>query len=139
MGNQKMLDLLIRSLDDELNQQEREILKKALSDSDQLRKEKDQLVRMREVIGSEDYQFKHGFENRVMNRLNQPKNGFGIEFNFVKDLNRVFTRVAISGIAAIIILLISIYLTTGSVSLDSLSGAESYSEDNVISYLLYED
>ena len=139
MGNQKMLNLLVRSMDRELTQQEWELLENALSESDQLRKEKERLVKMRDLIGSGDYQFKHGFANRVLNRLDRPRNGFGIEFSFVKDLNRVFARVAISGIAAIIILLISIYLTTGSVSLDSLSGTESYSEDNVISYLLYEE
>lgn len=73
-----------------------------------------------------------------MNRLAKLKNGKSIEFNFARDLNRIFMRVAVTGVAAIILLLLSIYLTTGSVSLDSLSGAENYSEDNVISYLLIE-
>lgn len=139
MENQELLELLIRSLDSNLNDKDRMMLENALSESEELRSEKEKLVRMRELIGSGDYQFKHGFSDRVMNRLNKSKNGLGIEFNFARDLNRVFTRVAITGIAAIILLLFSIFLTTGSVSFDSLSGAESYSEDNVISYLLYEE
>jgi len=139
MENQELLELLIRSLDSNLNEKDRMMLENALSESEELRSEKEKLVRMRELIGSGDYQFKHGFSDRVMNRLNKSKNSLGIEFNFARDLNRVFTRVAITGIAAIILLLFSIFLTTGSVSFDSLSGAESYSEDNVISYLLYEE
>ncbi len=74
-----------------------------------------------------------------MDRLNQSKRANGVEFNFIRDLNRVFTRVAITGVAAILFLLLSIFLTSGSVSLDSLSGLDAYTEDNVISYLLYEE
>ncbi len=139
MEDQHLLDLLMRSLDGDLDDKDQTILEKALSESEALRKEKDKLIRLRELVGSGDYQFKHGFTDRVMNRLAKPKNGRLIEFNFARDLNRVFMRVAITGIAAIILLLLSIYLTTGSVSIDSLSGAESYSEANVISYLLTEE
>lgn len=139
MGNQQLFNLLMRSLDSDLNDKEWALLEKALSESKELEKERDKLIRIRELIGSVDYQFKHGFADRVMNRLKQLKNGKSIEFSFVRDLNRIFTRVAITGIAAILLLLFSIYFTTGSVSLDSLSGTESYSEDNVISYLLFEE
>ncbi len=139
MEDQHLLDLLMRSLDGDLDGKDRKMLEKALSESAELRNEKDKLIRLRELIGSGDYQFKHGFTDRVMDRLAKPKNGRLIEFNFARDLNKVFMRVAISGVAAIILLLLSIYLTTGSVSIDSLSGAESYSEDNVISYLLIEE
>jgi hypothetical protein len=126
-------------LDSDLNDKELALLEKALSESEELRKERDELMKLREIIGSVDYQFKHGFANRVMTRIKQSKNGKSIDFSFVMDLNRIFTRVVITGVAAILLLLISIYLTTGSVSLDSLSGTESYSEDNVISYLLLEE
>ena len=139
MVNHELLDLLIRSLDDDVNQNEKDILEKALSESDHLRKEKEKLLKMRALIGKGEYQFSYGFADRVLNRLDHKSNHNGIEFGFVKDLNRIFTRVAITGIAAILILLLSIYITTGSVSLDSLSGTHEYSEDNVISYLLYED
>ncbi len=139
MGDQHLLDLLMRSLDGDLDEKDRKMLEKALSESEELRNEKDKLIRLRELVGSGDYQFKHGFTDRVMDRLAKPKNGRLIEFNFARDLNKIFMRVAISGVAAIILLLLSIYLTTGSVSIDSLSGAESYSEDNVISYLLIEE
>lgn len=139
MGNQHLFDLLMRSLDGDLDERDRTMLEKALSESEELRREKEKLVRLRELIGSGDYQFQYGFTDRVMNRLTKSKNGKSIEFNFARDLNRIFMRVAITGVAAIILLLLSIYLTTGSVSIDSLSGAESYSEDNVISYLLIEE
>lgn len=139
MLDQHLLDLLMRSLDGDLDDTDRTMLEKALSESEELRKEKNKLIRLRELVGSGDYQFKHGFTDRVMNRLTRSKNGKSIEFNFARDLNRIFMRVAITGVAAIVLLLLSIYLTTGSVSLDSLSGAENYSEDNVISYLLIEE
>lgn len=139
MGDQHFFDLLMRSLDGDLDDKDRVMLEKALSQSEELRKEKEKLIRLRELVGSGDYQFKYGFTDRVMNRVTTSKNGKSIEFIFTRDLNRIFRRVAITGVAAIILLLLSIYLTTGSVSLDSLSGAESYSEDNVISYLLIEE
>ena len=139
MLDQHLLDLLMRSLDGDLDDTDRTMLEKALSESEELRKEKNKLIRLRELVGSGDSQFKHGCTDRVMNRLTKSKNGKSIEFNFARDLNRIFMRVAITGVAAIILLLLSIYLTTGSVSLDSLSGAEYYSEDNVISYLLIEE
>ena len=90
-------------------------------------------------MATKNLQFDPGFTQRVMARVNQEKKKRIIEFDFVKDLNRIFMRVAISGIAAIVILLLTIYLTAGSFSLDSLSGTESYSEENIISYLLYEE
>ena len=139
MGNQELLDLLIRSLDTDLNERDRKTVEDALSESEELRNEKEKLIRLRELVGSRDFQFNHGFKERVMDNLSSNRNGLGIDFTFVRDLNRIFTRVAITGIAAIVLLLLSIFLTTGSVSFDSLSGAESYSEDNVISYLLYEE
>jgi len=139
MGTDKLLDLLIRSLDHDLSEEDQVKLENALADSKDLRKEKEQLIRMRKLIATQNLQFDHSFTQRVMSRINQEKKRRIIEFDFMKDLNRVFTRVAISGVAAIVILLLTIYLTAGSFSLDTLSGTESYSEENIISYLLYEE
>ena len=75
MVDQHLLDLLMRSLDGDLNESDRTMLVKALSESEQLKKEKEKLIRLRELLGSGDYQFKYGFTDRVMNRLAKPKNG----------------------------------------------------------------
>lgn len=139
MGTDKLLDLLIRSLDHDLSEEDQVKLENALADSKDLRKEKEQLIRMRKLMATQSLQFDDSFTQRVMSRVNQEKKRRIIEFDFMKDLNRVFMRVAISGVAAIVILLLTIYLTAGSFSLDSLSGTESYSEENIISYLLYEE
>jgi len=53
----------------------------------------------------------------------------------VRNLNNVFSRIALTGVAAIVILLISIFMVQGSLSLDSFLGlGNSYDESLV--YLL---
>lgn len=139
METDKLLDLLIKSLDSDLSDEDQKKLEKALADLEILREEKKRLLRMRKLLVDQDLQFSENFSQRVMSRINQEKRSRIVEFNFIRDLNRIFLRVAISGVAAIIILLLSIYLTAGSFSLDSLSGTETYSEENIISYLLYDN
>jgi len=136
MGNKKLLDLLMKSFDEELSPDERKHLEEVLSESDELRSEKKKLLKLREVFSSQEYRFKPFFESRVMNRIHKLRNGKIIEFDFAKNLFFVFKRVAISGITAILILLISIYISEGSFSLDAFTGVESFSDDNLISYLL---
>jgi hypothetical protein len=138
MDNKKMFDLLIKSFDEQLSPDETKQLEEALSESDDLRKEKEHLLKLRRVLSSQQYEFKPFFETRVMNRILKLKSGKVFELDFTKNLSTVFKRVAISGIAAIIILLITFYISEGSFSLDTLTGVETFSDDSLISYLLLE-
>ena len=57
------------------------------------------------------------------------------DIEFVKSLNYVFYRIALPGVAAILLLLISIFLMEGSLSLNSFLGLGNSNDESII-YLL---
>lgn len=113
-------ELLYRSFDDELNKSEATNLKEALSNSKELRNEKESIEEVRNILGQNQFQFNDGFADRVLSTL-EANNAV-----FVVGLYNLFKRVAITGIAAIIVLLISIYFIDGSIETDSFYGLTSY-------------
>ena len=74
-----------------------------------------------------------------MTKVYEEKEPLILRPEFNRSLFTVFKRVALTGVAAIIILFLSIYLTDGSFTFNSLTGGDPYSDDNLVSYLLYED
>jgi hypothetical protein len=82
-----------------------------------------------------NYDFGDSFTGKVMSALNEHQLTNMREIEFSRYLVLAFSRIAITGIAAIILLLISIFLMEGSLSPDSIIGlGGSYDED--IIYLL---
>jgi hypothetical protein len=78
------------------------------------------------------YDFKEDFNNKVLDKLFATGIKMTREVEFVKSMNLVFYRVALTGAAAIVIMLISIFLMEGSLSLNSLLGVtDSYDESIV--------
>jgi len=139
MIEKELYELLVRSFDEELNSDEKRKLEKALASSNELRSEKKKIQTMRKIIASKQYSFNHGFKNRVMARIEEEKRPLILKSDFNRTLFSVFKRVALTGVAAIIILLLSIYLSDDSFSFNSFTGGDPYSDDNLVSYLLYED
>ncbi len=139
MINDKLNNLLLRSFDEDLRPQERETLEMALADSEELRDEKRKLEEMRKIVSSNQYSFSPGFKEKVMSKVYEEKEPLILRPEFNRSLFTVFKRVALTGVAAIIILFLSIYLTDGSFTFNSLTGGDPYSDDNLVSYLLYED
>ncbi|RLD36906.1 MAG: hypothetical protein DRI89_15745 [Bacteroidetes bacterium] len=115
--------LLLRSYDDELSPVEKEALEKGLLESPELRDEKAAIESIRKTLGNFSPEFEAGFSDRLMQKLetNESKTALPIY--------TVFKRVALSGAAAIIAMLISIYYTDGSLSLDALYGLYEYAPD----------
>ena len=68
------------------------------------------------------YNFSNDFSEKVTNKLFAAASGITRELEFVKGLNYVFYRIAFTGIAAILILLLSIFLSEGSLSVNSFLG-----------------
>ena len=82
-----------------------------------------------------NYSFGEGFTGRVMARLTDSAVSVSREIDFLRSFNRAFYRIALTGVAAIVILLISIFIMEGSISLGSFVGlSDSYDEGIV--YLL---
>lgn len=61
--------------------------------------------------------FKPFFETRLMSKITQLK-----EQSYDHLFNRAFQRIALSGIAAVAILLVTIFISEGSFSTDALMG-----------------
>ena len=139
MVKKEIHNLLIRSLDEELVPSEMERLERLLSESYELREEKRKLMEMRGLISSKQYSFSDNFQAKVMDRIAEESEPLILQPEFNRSLFTVFKRVALTGVAAILILFLSIYLSNDSFTLETLTGGDSYSDDNLVSYLLYEE
>jgi hypothetical protein len=105
--NRKVLKLLYRSLDSDLDEKDRRKLDAALEASEELRKEKERLMAQRQAVAqSGSSSFGPFFAEKVMNRiegLGQKKNGLEA---FYESFMAAFRKVAIVS-AAVLVLLIS--------------------------------
>jgi hypothetical protein len=81
------------------------------------------------------FRFSEGFRDKVLEKIYTSGSAVVREVEFVRNLNSVFYRIALSGVAAIVILLISIFMIQGSFSFDSFLGLGN-SYDESITYLL---
>jgi len=78
------------------------------------------------------YDFRLGFKDKILERISSPVLKITREIEFMKYLNFAFYRIALTGVAAIIILMISIFLMEGSLSINSFLGlSDSYDESIV--------
>ncbi|MBA7568069.1 hypothetical protein ES708_09789 [subsurface metagenome] len=138
MINQEMYDLLIRSMNDQLTAEEDKQLQQALKGSSELREEKIKLSKVGKLLSSRNHSFSDGFHNRVMQAVSDEKKGKVISMDFTRSFTSMFNRIAVAGVAAILLLVISLYISHGSLNVNTLTGIDPISEDNLISVLLYE-
>jgi len=79
-----------------------------------------------------EYDFSDGFDEKVLNRLSSEESVTVRQFEFERRFNTAFYRIALTGAAAIVMLLISLFLKEGSLTFDSLLGlSDGYSESIV--------
>jgi hypothetical protein len=81
------------------------------------------------------YDFSKSFKDKVIDRIFETGLAVSREVDFVKNLNFVFYRIALSGVAAILILLLSIFLAEGSISLNSLLGLKDNYDESIVCLL----
>ena len=78
------------------------------------------------------YDFSKGFGDKILDKLFSAGLTVNREVEFVKSMNFAFYRIALTGVAAIVVLLISIFLMEGSLSFNSFLGlSDSYDESIV--------
>jgi hypothetical protein len=78
------------------------------------------------------YDFSQNFGDKVINKLFSAGLTINREVEFAKYMNFAFYRVALTGVAAIVILLVSIFMMEGSLSLNSFLGlSDNYNESIV--------
>ncbi|MFO7755395.1 MAG: hypothetical protein R6V34_05375 [Bacteroidales bacterium] len=110
----KLKYLLFRSLTSDLDNNERELID-------------------RELIS--DHRFTEGFRERVMNRIVEGKIYINGKREILRSFDKVFMRVAIPGAAAILILALSLLLSQGSLSYDTLLGIDNQVDGVLISLM----
>jgi hypothetical protein len=81
------------------------------------------------------YNFGDNFGEKVLDKLFSAGVTVTRQVEFVKYMNFAFYRVALTGIAAIIILLISIFLKEGSLSFNSFLGLNDNYDESIIALL----
>lgn len=78
------------------------------------------------------FHFRNGFADRILQKISAPVLQTNREMEFFRYMNLAFYRIALTGVAAILILLISIFIMEGSLSFNSFLGlSDSYDESIV--------
>ena len=81
------------------------------------------------------YNFSHNFRDKVLDKLFSAGLIINREVEFVKYMNFAFYRVALTGVAAIVVLLISIFLMEGSLSFNSFLGLKDNYDESIVCLL----
>jgi hypothetical protein len=81
------------------------------------------------------YDFSSGFGDKILDKLYSAGYKVNREVEFVKSMNFAFYRVALTGVAAIVILLISIFLMEGSISFNSFLGLNDSYDESIVCLL----
>jgi hypothetical protein len=120
--------LLKASFDRELSEAENEKLENALRNDRDLQEEAKTLQKLRDLMEEDDNGFSPFFTEKVMNRIEMlENNGFGF----------AFSRIAIPGLVAAVILLLISFWGGQSFSFDALMGIENLQPEYFTDFLLY--
>lgn len=115
MKREELKELLLRSLTEEIAEKDRRLLNE-------------------KVIP--EYKFSSSFSELVLRQLGAAWNGNTLRKEKLSGWNNAFFRIALAGAAIIIILVLSILLTQGSLSYDTLLGLDSSLDEGLVSLLI---
>ncbi|MDT8401220.1 MAG: hypothetical protein RQ743_05960 [Bacteroidales bacterium] len=110
----KIKDLFLRSLTAEISSDERTVLERRLLT---------------------DHRFSKGFTEKIMKKIASAKILVNGKHDLVRSFDSIFLRVAIPAAAAVVILVISILLSQGSLSYDTLLGIDNEVDGMLVSLL----
>jgi hypothetical protein len=123
-----IVDLIYRSFDTKLSQDESEKLKKAIESNADIKMELEQIQTMRSLVQEQnEVRFEPLFADRVLFRLSENQEGF------FTDLLWSFRRVAILCAAVILFLMVNNFIASGEFSLDSALGLPKLTLEETIS------
>lgn len=112
---EKLKELVLKVLTTDLNEEEQELLE-------------------REVIPV--YSFSNGFRDSVMEKTGKGSVALGLRPDFLSSFSEIFRRVAFTGVAAIVVLIVIMFVSQGSISYDTLLGIDATIDDPLISLLV---
>jgi len=109
-------------------------IKKLMIDSLGNNPEYGESVRKLEEAGI-SYDFSEGFAGRVLNKIFSADVVVAKQIELSRYLNLAFSRIAITGVAAIVMLLISIFLMEGDLSFNSIIGISDSQTESIVCLL----
>ena len=128
MKQKKWREWMHRSLDDELTPKEKEEWERALAGSPELREAYQALMQTQTLLSKQEFRFQPFFSGKVMHRIEQlrpiPKQ--------IANWGLAFRTVAIPGLVAIVLLLITTWVTHGSFSVDALAGVYELAPEDLL-------
>jgi len=132
--NPKHYELLMRSFDDTLSSKEKEELELALKNSSALRNEKEAQLKVNDLLKANAVEGKPFFAGRLMNKITELQNP---EADWTQLLVQMFPKFAVPSLFVILFLLVNIYMSEGSLSVDTLMGISDLSEDLTLTESLF--
>lgn len=81
------------------------------------------------------FDFREDFYSRIIDKISVTGQRTTVEPEFVKNLSSAFYRIALTGVAAIILLLISIFMMEGSLSINSFLGIGDTFDESIVCLL----
>jgi len=129
----RVLKHLVRSLDSALRKKDRKRLDRALAESADLRRQKAEILSLRQAIAEESARsFRPGFEDRVMNRIRSaPAVPDKLEA-LIESYRWIFNRLAAAAVFVLIVLIALVLVQDGLVPKDAVF----YVSDTTISGIL---
>ena len=115
MNNEELKKLMLRSLTDDLSEKERAIIEK-------------------DVVP--ELQFSNGFRGLLMDKITSGSVVLLNGMDFLRTFDLLFRRIAITGVAAIILLALTVFISEGSFSYDTILGLDSTVDEGLISLLV---
>ena len=123
--------LLAEAFHRELSPEENALLESSLKNDSVLREEKKSLEKTGEILADYSPSFQRGFSERVLTNI------FGEEkTEQIIDLYPMFKKILFGGIAAALALLLSVYITDGSLNTDALFGLSDLNSDELLMALM---
>lgn len=80
-------------------------------------------------------EFPEGFTEKVLKRVYNEGKAYAVESEFLRRMNLAFYRIVLTGIAAAILLIISILIGQGTISSDSLLGLGDSADESIVCLL----
>ena len=81
------------------------------------------------------FDFSKNFGDKILYKLYSAGLTINREVEFVKSMNFAFYRIALTGVAAIVVLLISIFMMEGSLSFNSFLGLGNNYDESIVCLL----
>jgi len=81
------------------------------------------------------FDFKSGFRDKIVDKVFSAGVTINREMEFMRSMNFAFNRIALTGVAAIVLLIISIFFMEGTLSFNSFLGLSDNYDESIVSLL----